>query len=255
MSAARPTTPPVRGLVPALAAAVLAFSMMQTLLVPALPVLASDLGVGGVGAGWILTSSLLSGAIAAPVIGALGDRWGHRRALLAALAVFAAGGAVAGLAGSLPVMLAGRVLQGAGTAAFPLAVAIVRSQLWGARQGATIGWLSGTMGLGAGLALVVGGVVTEALGWHWLFALGSGLGLLAGALILIAVPAEPAVGSARIDWAGTALLAVTLLPLLLVVSQGGRWGWASPATIGLGALAVGAGAALLAVERRVETPP
>ncbi len=247
-----PQAPP--GFTVALASAVLAFSMMQTLLVPALPVLSTELGLDSATAGWILTAYLLSGAVAAPVIGALGDRHGHRRVLVLAMLVFVAGGAVAGLSGSLPVMLAGRVLQGAATASFPLAVAIVRDRLVGRRQAVAIGWLSGTMGLGAGLALVVGGAVTDLLSWPWLFAIGGGLGLLSVLLIAWRVPAGERGSAAPQDWAGVGLLILTLLPLLLVISQGARWGWLSPAVLGLGALAVLGLVGLAIVERRIARP-
>ena len=238
----------------ALASAVLAFSMMQTLLVPALPVLSTELGLDGATAGWILTAYLLSGAVAAPVIGALGDRHGHRGALIAAMLVFVGGGALAGLSGALPVMLVGRVLQGAATASFPLAVAIVRDRLVGREQAVAIGWLSGTMGLGAGLALVVGGVVSDLLGWPWLFALGAALGLLSVVLIAWRVPAGERGTAAPQDWAGVGLLILTLLPLLLVISQGARWGWLSPAVLGLAALALAGLVGLALVERRLAHP-
>ena len=238
----------------ALASAVLAFSMMQTLLVPALPVLSADLGLDSATAGWVLTAYLLSGAIAAPVIGSLGDRYGHRRVLIIAMLVFVAGAALAGLSGSFAVMLLGRVLQGSATASFPLAVAIVRARLVGRDQAVAIGWLSGTMGLGAGLALVVGGAITEAASWPWLFALGGGLGLLSVLLILRRVPRSHSGAPVAQDLPGIVLLTLVLLPLLLVISQGARWGWLSPLTVGLAALTLLALIALIAVERRVSAP-
>lgn len=243
-----------RGMVFALASAVLAFSMMQTLLVPALPVLSADLGLDSATAGWVLTAYLLSGAIAAPVIGSLGDRYGHRRVLIIAMLVFVAGAALAGLSGSFAVMLLGRVLQGAATASFPLAVAIVRARLVGRDQAVAIGWLSGTMGLGAGLALVVGGAITEAASWPWLFALGGGLGLLSVLLILRRVPRSHPGAPVAQDLPGIALLTLVLLPLLLVISQGARWGWLAPLTVGLAALTLLALIGLIAVERRVSAP-
>ena len=251
--AARRTGPPA-GFTFALASAVLAFSMMQTLLVPALPVLAAQLGVDAAAVGWTLTAYLLSGAVAAPVIGSLGDRFGHRRVLIAAMLVFVAGAALAGLSGSFAVMLVGRVLQGSATASFPLAVAIVRARLVGRDQAAAIGWLSGTLGLGAGFALVVGGVVTDLLGWPWLFALGGALGLLSVGLVAWRVPASEQGEPAPQDWPGIALLVVTLLPLLLVVSQGAAWGWGTPLVLGLAALAAVGLVALILVERKRPHP-
>ncbi|MGO2140032.1 MAG: MFS transporter [Leucobacter sp.] len=243
-----------RGLVFALAIGVLSFSMMQTLLVPALPTFMVEFGIDASLAGWILTSYLLCGAVAAPILGSLGDRYGHRRILLATLGAFVAGGVLAALAPTLPVLLVGRVLQGASTATFPLALAIVRRHTEGQAQRSATGWLSGTMGLGAGAALVVGGVIVESLSWHWLFVTGAAMGILSIALAVIFVPASQRGQAARTDWPGTVLLTVGLLALLLAISQGGSWGWGSASVLGLVALALAALTALVLVERRTEAP-
>ncbi|MCS3426611.1 MFS transporter [Leucobacter aridicollis] len=243
-----------RGLVFALAIGVLSFSMMQTLLVPAIPTFMAEFGVDASLAGWILTSYLLCGAVAAPILGSLGDRYGHRLILLATLGTFVAGGVLAALAPTLPVLLVGRVLQGASTATFPLALAIVRRHTAGNAQRSATGWLSGTMGLGAGAALVVGGVIVETLSWHWLFVTGAAMGVLSIVLAVIFVPASQRGQAARTDWPGTALLTVGLLALLLAISQGGSWGLGSAAVLGLLAAAVAALTALVLVERRTPAP-
>lgn len=228
--------------------------MMQTLLVPALPTFMVEFGIDASLAGWILTSYLLCGAVAAPILGSLGDRYGHRRILLATLGTFVAGGVLAALAPTLPVLLVGRVLQGASTATFPLALAIVRRHTEGQAQRSATGWLSGTMGLGAGAALVVGGVIVESLSWHWLFVTGAAMGILSIVLAVIFVPASQRGQAARTDWPGTVLLSVGLLALLLAISQGGSWGWGSASVLGLVALALAALTALVLVERRTEAP-
>lgn len=243
-----------RWLVFSLAITVLGFSMMQTLLVPALPTFMREFDIDASLAGWILTSYLLCGAIAAPILGSLGDRYGHRRILLLTLAVFVAGGVLAALAWSLPALLVGRVLQGASTATFPLALAIVRRHTEGAAQRSATGWLSGTLGLGAGAALVVGGVIVETLSWHWLFVTGAAMGTLSIILVVARVPASTRGQAARTDWPGTALLALGLLALLLAISQGGSWGWASAPVLCLFAIAAAALTALVLVERRTAAP-
>lgn len=248
------TRPNSRGMIFALAITVLAYSMMQTLLVPALPLFMSEFGVDASVAGWILTSYLLCGALAAPILGSLGDRHGHRRILFVALGLFVIGGVLAAFAPSLPILLIGRVLQGASTATFPLALAIVRRHTTGPAQGAAIGWLSGTLGLGAGAALVIGGLIVEALSWHWLFVAGAAMGAAAIVLVAAFVPASVRGEAARTDWPGTALLSIGLFALLLGISQGSGWGWGSPLVISLFALAALALWALVAVEFRTATP-
>lgn len=245
---------PGRRAVFALAVAVLAYSLMQTLLVPALPVLAGEFGLGASGSGWILTSYLLSGAVAAPVLGSLGDRLGHRRLLLVSLATFLVGGVVCALAPAFSVLMVGRVLQGASTATFPLALAIVRRHLPAAAQRSAVGWLSGVLGLGAGVALVLGGLIAEVLSWQWLFVAGTVIGAAAVALVAVGVPASQRAAGVRTDWLGGAVLVVALLALLLALSQGSAWGWGSPATVALLAFALAGLAGLVALERRIAQP-
>jgi MFS family permease len=239
----------------ALSAAVLAFSLMQTLVVPALPTLGRELGATAQGTGWILTAFLLAGAVLAPVVGNLGDRFGHRRVLLGTIVVFAAATLVAAAAPTLGVLLAARVVQGVSTATFPLALALARSVLTGPRLAAAFGWIPGMIGLGAGAALVVGGVVVDALSWRWLFVLGAALILGSGALVAAWVPrgGAPAV-QRRTDWPGIALLAGGLVGVLLAVSQGGAWGWGSVRTVGVGVVGVLLLVALVLVERRTVAP-
>lgn len=245
-----------RGILPALLCAVLSYSLMQTLLVPALPALVSGLGVDAAGGGWVLTAYLVSGAIAAPILGALGDRFGHRRLLLVSMGAFVVGSVLCVVGGGYPVFLLGRVLQGASTASFPLALAIARRHLPAPAQPAAVGWLSGTLGLGAGAALVIGGFIAEALSWQWLFVVGSVLGAVSIVLVATQVPRSVrATGShGRLDWPGAALLAIGLLSLLLAVVQGPAWGWGSPAVLSLAALAIASLVVLWMVEKRARQP-
>ncbi|OYD70698.1 MFS transporter [Rhodococcus sp. OK302] len=243
-----------RFLVLSLAVAVLAFSMMQTLLVPALPTFMGEFGIDAPLAGWILTSYLLCGAVAAPILGSLGDRYGHRKIMIVTLAIFVMGSVLAAVAGSFAVLLFGRILQGVSTATFPLALAIVRRHLSGAPQRAAFGWLSGTLGLGAGAALVIGGVVLEAASWQVLFVIGALMGGTALMLVVFFVPASSRGTASRTDWVGTALLVVGLVSLLLAISQGGSWGWISLPVLGLFLLAVISLFALVVVELRITTP-
>ncbi len=238
----------------ALAVSVLAFSLMQTMLVPALPAMQSALGVDRIGGGWILTAYLLAGAVSAPVLGAFGDRFGHRRILLIAMTVFTLGGVIAALAASFPVLLVGRVLQGASTASFPLALAIVRRHRDGAARASIIGWLSGTLGLGAGVALVIGGVLADIAPWPVLFWVGVAFGAAAVVLVAMSVPHEPGMGAGGIDLAGVGLLTTTLVGVLLVVSQAPAWGVTSPAVIAAAVVAVASFVLLIVVERRVDRP-
>ena len=239
----------------ALSAVVLAFSLMQTLVVPALPTIGRDLGTGSQGTGWILTAFLLAGAVLAPVVGNLGDRVGHRKVLLGTVGVFVLATLLAAAAPNLAVLLGARVLQGVSTATFPLALALARQVLDGPRLAAAFGWIAGMIGLGAGAALVLGGLIVEALSWRWIFVLAAVLIAVAGAKVAAWVPtgSVPAVVR-RTDGAGIALLATGLVGVLLAVSQGGSWGWGSARTVGLGVVGILLLVALVLVELRRTAP-
>ncbi|MFB7251172.1 MFS transporter [Microbacterium sp. NPDC056234] len=239
----------------ALSAVVFAFSLMQTLVVPALPTVGADLGANAQGTGWILTAFLLSGAVLAPVVGNFGDRFGHRRVLLIVLAVFTIATLAAAAAPNLGVLLAARVLQGISTATFPLALALARTLLTGPKLAAAFGWIPGMIGLGAGIALVIGGVIVDALSWRWLFVIGSALIVVSAVMAIVWVPrASAPTVNRRTDWPGIALLAGGLVGVLLAVSQGSTWGWASPLTITIGAAGIVLLVALVLVEMRTAAP-
>src|SRR5580700_2637493 len=102
-----------------LATAALAFSLLQSLIIPAIPQLEQTLHTSESGASWLLTAYLLSAAIATPILGRVGDMVGKERIIVAVLIALTLGTLISALATSLPVMLVGRVIQGMGGAIFP----------------------------------------------------------------------------------------------------------------------------------------
>src|SRR5215208_1629393 len=102
------------------------FALSQTLVVPALAAISEDLDAGQTATSWVLTGFLLSASIATPIVGKLGDLFGKGRVLTAVLVLFSVGSVVNALAGSIGMLIAGRVLQGAAAGVFPLAFGIVR---------------------------------------------------------------------------------------------------------------------------------
>lgn len=245
-----------RMIVPALILAVLANSLLQTMIVPALPVLQQQLGVDAVAGSWVLTAYLLSGAVASPVLGSFGDRFGHRRILLGALVVFTLGAIASACAPNFTVLLVGRVLQGASTVALPLSLALVGRAVAPERRASAVGWLSGTFGLGAGIALVLGGVLIQYTPWAVLFWVGAGVGIAAIVAIWLWVPAEHVQPdtTSPVDLAGVCLFATFLISVLLVVSQVGLWGWGSLLTWSVILIAVASLVALVIVENRAPQP-
>jgi MFS family permease len=211
------------------------FALLQAIVVPALPQIGHALGAGAAGGAWILTVNLLATAVLTPILGRLGDMHGKDRMLRGTLAALGTGTLICALAPSLPVMLAGRALQGAGGAIFPLAFGIIRDELPRERVAGAIGLVSSLLGIGAGLGLVVPGPIVAELGWHWLFWLPLGVLAMTGPLVVRCVPASRVRTPAPVNLGSSLLMVAGLSALLIAVSQGGVWGWASARTLGVAA--------------------
>ncbi|SNR95209.1 Major Facilitator Superfamily protein [Geodermatophilus pulveris] len=233
--AADPGRPAPRpgALVAVLALGTTALSLLQSLVVPLLPAIAAQLGVSANAAGWVLTANLLAAAVATPVLGRLGDTWGERPVLLGVLAVMTVGTLLALVTASLPLLLVARVLQGASYGVFPLAISVLRRELPAARLGVAMSVVSSTLAVGGVVGLVAAGVLTrDGADYHRPFWIGLVVCVVTLVLTAVLLPRRPATGSGRVDWTGAAVLAAGLVLLLLPVSQGNAWGWASPGTLG-----------------------
>ncbi|MFI6640044.1 MFS transporter [Streptomyces sp. NPDC050504] len=240
----RPTTPHTtdrqhggRGIVPVLAFSGIVVAVMQTLLVPVIKDLPELLDAAPADATWVLTSTLLAGAVATPIMGRLGDLYGKRRMLVASLAVMVVGSLVAGLTSDLLVMIAGRALQGFAMGAIPLGIGLMRDGLPADRLGSAMALMSSSIGVGGGLALPVAALVAQHADWHALFFGAAGLGALAIALVLLFVPESPVRAGGGFDVPGALGLTAGLVLLLLPITKGSDWGWASGTTLGLFAAA------------------
>ncbi|HET7172473.1 MAG TPA: MFS transporter [Gaiellales bacterium] len=220
-----------------LAVAAVAYALLQSLVAPALLTIQHDLRTTTAGAAWILTAYLLSASVVTPIAGRLGDMFGKKRALVVVLLVLAAGTVIAGLATSIGVMIAGRVIQGAGGAVFPLSFAIIRDEFPRQRIPHGIALISAIMGIGGGLGIVLAGPIVQHLSYHWLFWFPLLAVLVATAGIVAYVPESPIRTPGRVDPLGAALLSGWLVALLVPISEGPTWGWLSGRTIGLFAIA------------------
>ncbi|MGW5901472.1 MFS transporter [Streptomyces althioticus] len=236
---ARPSGRAGAAVVPVLAFAGIVVAVMQTLLVPVVKDLPRLLDTAPADATWVLTSTLLSGAVATPIMGRLGDLFGKRRMLVVSLAVMVVGALVSAFTSDLLVMIAGRTLQGFAMGAIPLGIGLMRDMLPRERLGSAMALMSSSIGVGGGLALPAAALVAQHTDWHALYLGAAGLGVLAIALTLAVVPESPLRAKGTFDLPGALGLTAGLLLFLLPVSKGSAWGWTSGTTLGLfGAAAV-----------------
>jgi MFS family permease len=256
-SRADKSSPAVRPgrLVAALVFAALTVSVMSTLGTPLIPTIAAAQHVSLETAQWLLTVTLLVGVVATPVLGRLGDGARRDRVLVGTLACTLVGSVVAATAHRFPQLLAGRALQGIGYGTVPLAIALAREHLTGARRRSAIATLSITVAVGAGLGFPVTGLIAQDLDYHAAFWFAAIFGAAALAAVLAVVP-RTARGDARVrmDVPGAVLLGAGLGALLLALSKAETWGWGSAPVLGLGCAGVAALAAWVTVELRVSDP-
>ncbi len=210
-----------------LATAALAFSLLQSLVIPAIPQLERTLHTSETGASWLLTGYFLSAAMATPVLGRVGDAIGKEKMIVIVLLALSVGTLVSALATNLPVMLVGRVIQGAGGAVFPLAFGIIRDEFAAHRVAGAIGVLSATLGLGTGAGIVLAGPIMEHLSYHWLFWLPFFMSVCAAAATFAFVPESPVRAARAINLVGALFMSGWLVTGLIAVSYGPTWKWGS----------------------------
>ncbi|HEY5142767.1 MAG TPA: MFS transporter, partial [Solirubrobacteraceae bacterium] len=221
-----------------LALGALAYTLAQTMIVPALPQIQRDLHTTAANVTWLLTAFLLASSITTPIVGRFGDMYGKERMLLFALVVFGLGNLIAAFGHTLPVYIVGRSVQGAGGAILPLAIGIIRDEFPREKVATGIGTISAMFGIGGGIGLVVSGLLVDGLGVDSIFWLGVIASVIAAIATWRFVPESPVRVQARIDYLGAALLTVTLVALLIGVSEGNSWGWTSAKVLGLFAAAI-----------------
>ena len=237
-----------------LSVAGLAYAVLSSAVIPALPTLQHDLHTTETGVTWLLTGFLLSASVGTAIIGRLGDMYGKERLLLWTLLILGVGSLLGGLATTLPVLIVARVIQGVAGGIFPLAFSITRDEFPPERVPGSIGLISSILGVGGGLGLVLGGLIVEHLSWHWLFWLPLGVTILAAVFTWRFIPESPVRSPGHVNWLAAALMSVAISCILIAVAQTTVWGWGGAKTIALFAIGVLFCAAWVAVEVRSREP-
>jgi EmrB/QacA subfamily drug resistance transporter len=222
----------------------------------ALNAIADDLNMGSSALSWAVGIYMLAVAAFVVLGGRLGDLLGERTAFVAGLGVFSVGALLVATAPGEDLVILGRMVQGMGSAILmPATMAMLRIGFSEDRQGFALGVWGATGGVAFALGPLIGGALTDALSWRWVW---WGSLLYAGVLAVFALGALRGMPRPserpRIDYAGVALLAISLFSLILGLQEGPDWGWGSAQSIASFAVAIAAGAALVAFELRTDEP-
>ncbi len=232
----------------------IAYAMLSSSVVPALPTMQRALHTSEDGITWLLTAYLLSASVGTAILGRLGDMYGKERLLLVTLVILAAGTLLAAVSSSLGVIILARFIQGASGGIFPLAFGIVRDEFPREKVAGSIGLLSAILGVGAGIGIVLSGVIVEHLNYHWLFWIPLAATLIAIVATWRFIPESPVRMPGRINWIAAALMTAGISVVLLAISQTTAWGWGSPKTLGLIAAGLAVTALWVTVEVRSANP-
>jgi EmrB/QacA subfamily drug resistance transporter len=223
----------------------------------ALPAIQHDLQFTQGNLTWVINAFLVTFGSLLLFAGRLGDLIGRKRVFLSGVTVFTAASMLCGLAPSAGVLIAARFVQGIGAAmqaSVILAIIVTEFPLPSERARAMSAYVFVAVA-GGSLGLLAGGVLTQAIGWHWIFFVNLPIGIATIVLGKALIPQDRGIGLEHgIDWLGSVLVTVSLMNAVYAIVQATNRGWGSSDVLGFGALAVVLMAAFLAVEARIENP-
>jgi EmrB/QacA subfamily drug resistance transporter len=229
----------------------------QTIVNVALPTIQSDLHFSQSNLAWVVNAYLIAFGGLLLLVGRLGDLIGRRRIFLVGLTVFTAASLVCGLSSSQGVLIAARFVQGAGgamTAAVILGM-IVTMFPKPSEQAQAIAVYSFVAAAGGALGLLLGGVITQEISWHWIFFVNLPIGLATGFLSLRLLPSDKGLGIGEgADLLGAILLVSSLMLIVYTIVEASRYGWGSARTLGFGALGIGLLAGFIARQTSAANP-
>lgn len=243
-----------RRIVWVLALAGIIVALVQTIVAPLLPSVPGFLDTTPGAASWMVTVTLMSGCMANPILGRLGDLYGKRRMILLGLVLLIIGSLVCATAGGIAAMLVGRALQGAALALTPLAMSILRDQLPRHQVPGGIAVVSATIGTGAAIGYPVAGLTIQFANWHTMFWVTAATALVVLLMILVWVPEDAPPRGGRFDVAGSVTLCGALFLLLFGLERSARWGWWSWEVAGCLAGAAAIGGCFVLLQSRTRVP-
>jgi EmrB/QacA subfamily drug resistance transporter len=223
----------------------------------ALPSIREDLGFSETSLAWVVNAYLLTFGGFLLLGGRLGDLFGHRRLFLAGLALFTAASLACGLATSQAFLIAARAVQGLGGAVIAaVALSLIMTLFTEPTERAKAMGVIGFVAAGGGsIGVLLGGVLTDTLDWHWIFLVNVPIGIAVFVSTLLVIPAGRGHASAgRLDVGGAVAITTALMLAVYAIVNGNQAGWTSAQTLGLLAASAVLLAVFLVLEARVSSP-
>jgi len=223
----------------------------------ALPSIRADLGFSQTSLAWVVNAYLLTFGGFLLLGGRLGDLFGHRRLFLIGIALFTAASLACGLASSQGFLVGARAVQGLGGAVVAVvALSLVMTLFTEPAERAKAMGVIGFVAAGGGsIGVLLGGVLTDALDWHWIFLVNLPVGAVVFALCLVLLPGSRGPAAAgRLDVAGAVTVTAALMLAVYAIVNGNETGWTSGQTVGLLAAAAVLLAVFLGIEARARSP-
>ena len=246
------------------ASGVLAATCLSTLVVNAntsavsilLPAISDDTGTSVDTLQWAVTGYSLVGAAVIVTSGALGDVFGRKRVFQLGLLLFVASCVLIALSDTGGMVIAGRVIQGAaGSTILACGLSLLSVATSGDQQLRSVSLWGAAAAVGAAAGPLLGGLLVDIAGWQGLFWIDAGVAVVCMALTYFTIQESRDPNRPRsIDYLGSALIALTLMPLIYGFTKSGDWGWISAGTLGCFAASIVAGYLFVTVERRVAVP-
>jgi len=240
---------------PGLLLAIMLAMLDQLIVSTALPRIVGTLG-GVTHLSWVVTAYVLAATVTTPLYGKLGDMYGRKRLLVAAILIFLVGSALSGLAHSIDQLIAFRAVQGLGAGGLLVGAIATLGDLVSPRErGQYMGYMMATMMLAMIAGPLVGGYITDSLSWRWIFYINMPVGGAALLYLAATLHLPRHTVKRKIDYLGAALLALAATAVVLLTTWGGsQYGWGSPVIIGLAVLAALSTLAFCLAETRAAEP-
>lgn len=224
----------------------------------ALPSIQSDLGFGSSSLAWVVNAYLIAFGGLLLLAGRLGDLVGRRRVFMTGLVVFTLASLICGLSDSQGVLIAARFVQGIGgalTSAVILGMIVTMFHEPG-EQAKAMGVYAFVASAGGSIGLLAGGVLTQAISWHWIFFINVPIGIATGAFAIRVLPSDAGLGMRQgADGLGALLItAALMLGVYTIVKPAAELGWGAGRTLALGAVSLALLAAFLVREATARTP-